>query len=135
MVLIFGASSDRMSFQHSSRIIGPLVRWLFPKLSEQTVGDIVFAVRKCAHVTEYAILAMLLWRALRKPVKQDSRPWKGSEARFALFLAALYSASDEFHQTFVPSRQGSVWDVLLDTSGAALGLLFLWLLGRWRKRW
>ena len=135
MVLIFGASSDRSSWQHSSRIIGPIVRWLFPQLSQRTVDDIVFVVRKCAHVTEYAIFAMLLWRAIRKPVRQDPRPWKGSEARFGLFLAALYSATDEFHQTFVPNRQGSVWDVLVDTTGAALGLLFLWCIGRWRKRW
>jgi VanZ family protein len=135
MALIFCASSDRSSWQHSSRIIAPLVRWLFPQLSERTVDDIVFGARKCAHVTEYAIFATLLWRAFRKPVKQDPRPWKSSEARFALFLASLYSATDEFHQTFVPTRQGSVWDVLLDTTGAALGLLFLWLLGRWRNRW
>ena len=53
----------------------------------------------------------------------------------ALALAALYAASDEIHQTFVPSRQGSVWDVLLDTAGAAFGLLCLWTIGRLRKRW
>ena len=86
-------------------------------------------------LTEYAILALLVWRALRKPMKREPRPWKGSEARLALVFAALYASTDEFHQTFVPSRQGSVWDVLLDTSGAAFGLLLLWLLGRWRRRW
>jgi VanZ family protein len=52
----------------------------------------------------------------------------------ALGLAAFYACTDEFHQTFVPSRQGSAWDVLLDTGGASLGLLLLWAGGRCRKR-
>jgi len=135
MVFIFGFSSDTMSFQHSSRIIGPLVHWLFPNVSSEAVNSIVFAVRKAAHVTEYALLALLIWRAVRKPVRPDLRGWSGAQARLALILVVLYAATDELHQTFVPSRQGSVWDVLLDASGAALGLLLLWAFGRWRRRW
>jgi VanZ family protein len=135
MVFIFGFSSDKMSFQHSSRIIGPLVHWMFPDLSSETINSIVFVARKCAHVTEYALLALLVWRAVRKPAKADQRQWKGSEARLSLVVVALYACTDELHQAFVPSRQGSVWDVLLDTSGAALGLLLLWAFGRWRRRW
>src|SRR5256885_1630401 len=60
MVLIFGFSSDAMSFQHSSRIIGPLVHWLLPNLSTEKTNSIVFLVRKCAHLTEYALLAVLV---------------------------------------------------------------------------
>src|SRR5213082_388444 len=107
MIFIFGFSSDKISFQHSSRIIGPLVHWLFPNLSGEAINSIVFVVRKCAHATEYALLALMIWRAVRKPVRQDPRPWKESEARLALIVAALYAATDELHQTFVPSRQGS----------------------------
>ncbi len=135
MGLIFSVSSDTLSFQHSSRIIGPLVRWLFPQLSDTTVAHIVFGIRKCAHLAEYAILALLLWRALRPAAKPKAREWRWSRAGLALAVAALYAATDEVHQSFVPSRQGSVWDVLLDTTGAALALLFLWATGRWRKLW
>ena len=135
MTCIFTASSDRLSFQHSSQFIAPIIRWLFPHFSNQAVANGVFVVRKCAHLTEYALLALLLWRAIRKPVKADTRPWRWPEARLALGLVVLYSATDEFHQTFVPSRQGSVWDVLLDSTGAALGLLLLWIVGRWQKSW
>ena len=92
-------------------------------------------VRKCAHLAEYAVLALLLWRALRKPPEPDAPPWRWSEAGLVLALVALYAASDEFHQTFVPSRQGCVRDVLLDTAGGAFGLLCLWAAGRLRKRW
>ena len=132
MCLIYTASDDRASMQHSSRIIEPILRWLFPHLADATVREVVFLVRKCAHLTEYAVLALFIWRAIRKPVRLDSRPWKWREALNVLGWVALYAATDEFHQLFVPSRQASVWDVLIDTSGAALGLLAVWVFYRWR---
>ena len=133
--LIFVASGDTKSSQRSSRIIGPLMRWLFPQMAEETVDLVVLFVRKCAHLTVYAVLAWLYWRALRRPVKNDSRPWSWIEARNALIGVMVYAITDEVHQTFVPSRQGSVRDVLIDTVGGAIGLLALWAYGRWRKKW
>ena len=135
MCLIFGASADTGSSKRSSRLIEPFVRWLFPQVSEPVVEAVVFYVRKCAHVTEYAVLAMLLWRALRKPVRGDPRPWSKPQVALVIGLTFLYAASDELHQYFVPNRQGNPYDVLIDTAGAALGLLALWLLGKWRRRW
>jgi len=135
MCLIFTASSDQASSQHSSRIIEPILRWLLPNLGNETVQTVVYVVRKCAHLTEYAVLWWLVWRALRKPVQNDSRPWKWSEAFLALGWVALYAASDEVHQLFVASREGKVTDVLLDSIGGMLGLAALWVVGGWRKRW
>ena len=131
MSLIFSASNDRRSFQHSSRIIGPLVRWLLPHASEDMVQAMVFGVRKCAHLTEYAILAVLCWRVL-KPSDNGSA-WSWRRAGNSLLIVALYAATDEIHQSFVPSRQGSAWDVLLDTAGGAVGLLLLRAFYRWRE--
>ena len=135
MWVIFSASGDQMSFGRSSRIIGPIVRWLLPDLSDEAVHAIVVGVRKCAHVAEYAVLALLLWRVLRKPATPETPAWQWWQAGLVLALVALYAATDEFHQALVPSRQGSAWDVLLDTAGGALGLFGLWVIGRWRKRW
>jgi VanZ family protein len=135
MVAIFSASGDKQSFQHSSRIVGPFLHWLLPNLSEHAVYNAVIAARKCAHLTEYAILAILTWRAVRKPLWRDTRPWRWSEAGAALWVAALYAATDEFHQTFVASREGCLRDVLIDSSGAAIGLLVLYFLGRRFKFW
>ena len=132
MVVIFSASGDKKSFQHSSRIIGPILHWLFPNLSEDAVNTTVTAVRKCAHLTEYAILAFLFWRALRKAVRNDPRPWSWREAAIAVLLVAIYASSDEFHQRFVPSRDASVRDVLLDTLGAIGGMIAVRLV--WRQR-
>jgi VanZ family protein len=109
--------------------------------------EIIFLIRKCAHLTEYAVLALLLWRAFRKPVRRDPRvpaeteprqgkgSWNWSEARLAVLIVMLYAATDEFHQSFVPSRDAAVRDVLIDTVGGLIGILLLWALGRWRKLW
>ena len=133
MALIFSASSDAHSFQHSSRILAPVLRWLFPQMSDDTVHLVVLVARKGAHLTEYAVLALLLWRALRRPVANDARPWNWRLAGGVVALVCLYAATDEFHQLFVPSRTAHVSDVLIDTAGGAAGLIALRLLGRWRK--
>jgi len=135
MALIFTASSDRDSYEHSSRLIAPLLRWLFPHLPADTVDRIVFIARKCAHLAEYSVFALLLWRALHKPVKKVFRPWNWREAGLVLLLVALYAASDEFHQVFVPTRTPRVHDVVIDTLGGVIGLFALWMIGRCRKHW
>jgi VanZ family protein len=133
MALIFVASGDSLSAPRIARILGPLLHWLFPGLSEEAIGLIVFAVRKAAHAMEYAVLGWLWWRALRRPVKRDPRPWDWRPARWALLLSTAYAATDELHQSFTASRTASGWDVLLDALGAAAGLLFLWRFGRWTE--
>jgi VanZ family protein len=134
MWLIFSASSDVKSFQHSSRIVGPIVRWLFPHMSDKNIDVAVLVARKGAHLTEYAVLAWLLWRALRKPVRRDPRPWSWPVAGRTILIVMLYAATDEFHQLFVPSREPTVRDVLIDTTGALLGLLLLWAVHRLSRR-
>jgi VanZ family protein len=135
MALIFSASSDRLSFQHSSRIIAPFIHWLISGASEETVHCIVVLVRKAAHLTEYAVLALLVLRPMARPSVNSAWTWRWSDAIRTLLVVMLYAASDEFHQSFVPSRQASIWDVLIDTTGGFFGLLLVWVLGRWRKRW
>ena len=125
ILLIFGASTDMMSSSRTSRIIGPVLRWIHPEVSDATIRGVQLVVRKGAHVTEYAILALLLYRAIRRSRELPKQEWCASCAVWAWMLATLYAASDEWHQSFVPSRGGSIHDVLIDASGAALGLL-LW---------
>jgi VanZ family protein len=133
MTVIWSASGDSHSFQHTSRILGPAIRWLVPQISDEALDMTVTVIRKGGHLAEYAILAVLLRRALRKPLKGDPRPWSWREAGWALVLVALYAASDEFHQSFVPSREASVRDVLIDTLGGILGLISLRIAGRWGR--
>ena len=119
--VIFVGSTSVMSAEHTSRYIVPFLLWLKPGMSPKAIWIILVVARKCAHVTEYAVLALLLWRALRSvPVIRT----KMLIVFGAVLLGcALFAASDEFHQTFVKSRTPSIRDVLLDIAGACLGLL------------
>ena len=111
------------------------MRWLNPQISDETIYRIQYVVRKCGHVTEYAVLAGLLWRAWRRPVKNDPRPWQWRPALLALGVCVVYAASDEIHQAFEPTREARVMDVVYDSTGAALGLAAVWGVGRCRRRW
>ena len=148
MALIFSASSDSRSYEHSGRIFGlfePLLHRLFPQLSPAQVESIHHLFRKCGHLTEYAVLALLLWRAIRQTDGKNLRPlvapersgggWNWREARLALLLVMLFATTDEFHQLFVPERTSLVSDVMIDTVGGTAGLFALWIMGRCRKRW
>src|SRR5947199_10731561 len=61
--VIFFGSTDLMSVEHTSRFIVPFLRWLKSDISIETLASIHFVIRKCTHLSEYAILAMLLLRA------------------------------------------------------------------------
>jgi VanZ family protein len=135
MSLIFFGSSDSQSYTHSSRLIEPFLHWLFPHMSQAHIEAIHHAIRKCCHLTEYAILAILLWRAVRKPVRRDSRPWSWREAAIAVLIVFLYASTDEFHQRYVPARTPMVSDVFIDTSGAVIGMIVLCSLGRCFNWW
>lgn len=135
MSLMFGMSTEAGSTRHTSRIIRPILRWFNPDVSDETIRNIQLGIRKLAHITEYALLTSLLWRARRRPVRGDQRPWSRSDALFAFTIALLFAASDEWHQSFVPSREAQIRDILFDASGAALGLVAIWAIGRWRKVW
>lgn len=135
MLLIFSASADTHSYQHSSTLFEPLLRWLFPSMTTEHVELIHHIFRKCGHLTEYAVLALLFWRAIRKPGANISRPWRWDEAGLALSLVFLYAASDEFHQVFVPARTAMVSDIFIDSSGGAGALLLLWMVGKVFRRW
>lgn len=126
MTLIFFLSTGAGSARNTSRIIGPLLRWLLGAITDETVWAVQFYIRKTGHAVGYAILAILCWRALVKPARWTREVWETRSALLAWTIASVYALTDEFHQSFhYPSRQGSVWDVLLDAFGAWLGLLLV----------
>ena len=78
--------------------------------------------KKAMHVTEYGVLAFLLWRAISRERGWPAWPSFGG----AFVLSLLYAVSDEFHQTFVPGRNGALTDVGFDALGALLALGLVW---------
>lgn len=77
-----------------------------------------FLVRKAAHMTEYAILAFL---CACLATDFSWAYWKGMVSAWG--FATLYAMTDEFHQLFSDGRAGQMRDVLIDSSGALIGLL------------
>ncbi len=136
MCVIFTASTEVMSHHQTSRFFEPFFRWLIPGIPQENLDTLHLLFRKCGHLTEYAILAGLFWWGLGARgfgIRLDPR-----RSAFALLLATLYAATDEFHQSFIPSRGAAVTDVMIDTIGAALGLatiaVFLAVVRRRRAR-
>jgi VanZ family protein len=113
------ASSASFSASNTSRIIRPLLLWLFPDISEGSLDYVHFLVRKTAHFSEYALLALLAARAFRTSHGEKLRRlwWL---AAFA--LVACVALTDEYHQSFLPSRTGTIYDSLLDMTGGATAL-------------
>lgn len=122
LAFISFASSDQFSAANTSRIVEPLIRWLFPRTSPHTLATLHFIIRKAAHFTEYAILALLAARAFRGS-RRDAlrRRW----LVVTLALLVVYALIDEYHQSFVPSRTASIFDSLIDMTGGLTMLLIL----------
>ncbi|MEO6391071.1 MAG: VanZ family protein [Pyrinomonadaceae bacterium] len=128
LVIIFFASTGAMASSNTSRIVRPLVLWLYPSISEEGLATIHLIVRKLAHFTEYATLAILAARAFSTSSIILLQRWWFA---FAVGLVVLYSLSDEFHQSFVATRTGSIYDSLIDMAGGLAGALIYWA---WRRR-
>jgi VanZ family protein len=123
LIMIFIGSTDLMSAQHTSRIIGPILRWLHPGISPSRIEQVQFVIRKTAHLSEYAVLSLLIFRALANMIQ--SGRFAGA-ASITLLISSAFAASDEFHQSFVPSRTSSVRDVVIDITGAIFGMTIYW---------
>ena len=121
--LISTLSTDSFSSEHTSAYILPVLRWFFPHAAPETLELMHAVIRKSAHLTEYFILSVLLMRSIRG----QNRGWKLRWAIWVIVIAAGYASLDEFHQSFVPSRTASPWDALLDTVGASVAQVALWL--------
>jgi VanZ family protein len=129
-IVISGASTGPFASSHTSRIIIPALHWLFPAASYETIDLLHGFIRKSAHFMEYFLFSFFLLRGMRG----ERRAWQLRWAIAALAIAAGYSVLDETHQIFVPGRQASPWDSLVDTTGAAVGQVMLWLWFRSRAR-
>ncbi len=113
-MVIWTFSTGWFTGERTAALLMPVLALLFPGASPADLRAIHQVIRKLAHFTEYLILSVLLYRALR-----GDRRWNLRAAGLALAIAGLYSVSDEFHQWFVPGRTAAATDCLIDVSGAA----------------
>jgi VanZ family protein len=127
--VIFMMSTDTFSTEHTASFFERILRWLRPSLATGQFAFLHYLIRKSAHLTEYFVFCVLLYRGVRGSRKGWTWMWGFS----AFFIAAGYSVLDEIHQAFVPSRGPSAYDSLLDSTGAFVALVVLWLWFRLRR--
>jgi VanZ family protein len=125
-LLIARKCVSRIAF-HGKVNIQTLLRWLavilwlgaifvmsdIPSIATPFDPFYDFTFKKLAHVTVYGILTALLFSALRIHIRD-----KGHALLTAALVAVVYACSDEWHQTFVPGREGTLRDVAIDAIGA-----------------
>jgi len=132
LALIGIESTSALSSENTERFLYPVLHFLF-NLDPFRFFLWHFYLRKTGHVLGYGILSFLLFRAWRVslPGAGNAR-WSMVWARTALFMTALVASADEWHQSFIPTRTGTVRDVALDTAAGLVAqiLLFLWLRAR-----
>jgi GT2 family glycosyltransferase len=128
LAMFLGLHNDRKQEACSEKFVslwGPVILWAgfifflsnIPYLKTGLNYD--FILRKCAHISEYFVLTVLLVRALF-----NSSMIKLSHIYVISFIfSVLYAFSDEFHQTFIPGRHAGVQDVFIDSCGIAIGII------------
>jgi VanZ family protein len=129
LIVIAIESSALLSAHNTGRILYPVLHFLFG-LDRERFAVWHFYLRKSGHVIGYGTLSILLFRAWRATLPAPNHPrWTMRWANIAILGTSLVASLDEWHQSFIPSRTGTVRDVVLDTCAgiAAQVLVLLWI--------
>jgi VanZ family protein len=125
MIWIFGG--DAFSFSETNDTIMPWLDWLTGDLDYRTRYRIYVGIRKSAHFIEYAILALLTFRAA---LLAASRARFATAGWVALFIVTSLATADEARQAFSPARTGSPYDVLIDVTGGLIAVVGVVVISR-----
>jgi VanZ family protein len=125
--LIWILGGDSFSFFETSDAIFPWLDWLTGDLDYRTRYRILVAIRNAAHFIEYAILALLTFRAALLAARKTQFATAGW---IALFIVTSLASADEARQAFSPVRTGSPYDILLDVSGGLIAVIGVLIISR-----
>ncbi|MGD1044051.1 MAG: VanZ family protein [Bacteroidota bacterium] len=114
---IFWMSTGMFSAQNTYLFFEPILHFFVPSISPKEIAVLHMILRKLAHVTEYFISGILLFRAFKNG-SNERQEWRW--AFYSLIVVAIIAATDELHQSFVSTRTSSLVDVGIDTMGGFL---------------
>jgi VanZ family protein len=128
LIVICIESTAYLSAHNTSRFLYPILHFLF-RINHDQFEYIHFFMRKGGHVFGYGLLSILLFRTWRATLPSIGRgQWAVSWASIAVFGTCIVASLDEWHQSYIPSRTGTIHDVILDTcAGIAAQILLLLL--------
>src|ERR1700716_731636 len=115
-LMISGFSTHYFSNERTSRIIVPVLHWLFPSATPRMLHIMHMGIRKMAHVAEFSLFSAALFHGVRA----ERNGWRFTWAVASLVITATYASLDEWHQSFVPLRHAALRDLAIDTFGALL---------------
>jgi VanZ family protein len=115
--LIYYLSTQSFTPDFSHALLVRTLHLLHLRVSPSTLGFLHAWLCKLAHLTEYAIFALLLYGV---PGEQNKLLWRPPRAVICILAAAAYSLTDEYHQLHIPGRHASLLDCALDAVGASL---------------
>lgn len=122
--------TETFSEDHTASMVKEILPLLLPAIPDEAFLLIHMFLRKATHVTEYFVLSLLLFRALRGG---SGAFWNWRWSFFSLVGVALWAAVDELHQFFVPVRMASIADVGIDMTGGILAQAVIALVYSYRK--
>ena len=124
LMVQYSFSTSAFSSDETSRFVVPVLKFLLRNPTAEQLQFWHHVIRKAAHVTEYCILGLLVYRAFKVDVAKSSKV-----AVLTVMFVAAAATFDEFHQSFVLSRGSSVFDVGWDCIGGLIAIMLLWI---WR---
>ena len=122
-ILISVFSTQYFAAERTGGVILPVLHWLFPWATSRMLHLMHLGIRKTAHVTEFGIFSIMVFRGVRA----GRSGWKFNWALTTLVIAVLYAALDEWHQSFVLLRHATPRDAAIDTFGALLAQCLVWV--------
>ena len=122
-------SSSYASMAETSRFIGPVLKYLFPNATEETLHAIHVVIRKLAHFTEYSLLAFFAVRAIATSLSVRSH----IRYVLSLILVIVIASADEINQSFDSARTGLPSDALLDIASGAFAIAIFWFM-KWPRQ-
>lgn len=124
LAVIATESTNLGSADHTSRILYPIFHFLF-KMDPERFAVWHAVLRKTGHFVGYFTLSVLLFRSWRATFPRLSTRWCLQWGTLAFLCTVLVAILDEWHQTFLPSRTGTIRDVILDSSAALIAQITL----------
>jgi VanZ family protein len=134
LIVISIESTAYLSSQNTGRFLFPLLHYLFG-IDYTRFEPWHFLMRKGGHVFGYGLLSILFFRAFRETLPTaDGARWSLRWANIAVLGTLLVASLDEWHQSYIPTRTGTLHDVILDTSAGIAAQVVLFLFHRkWRS--
>ena len=134
-------STDFASANNTSSVLYTVIAAVVPRVDESFVSQLDEILRKTGHFAGYAILSGLVFLALKNTncdrLRSLSRRtwgtclrdfWRWDWVLLGMLLTVVTAAADEIHQSFIPSRTGAWQDVVLDSCGAAVLQVIIYML-------